>query len=165
MRRGKFLRTRRGVVIPRSFPRDSHTAPAIPIDFCLLSYELRSDSNCVGFWLAPCSPSSRREEGQQRVNLASDAVVKSIWGSAKFQGVPFIFCAYFLPSLGSKKPMVPKEESRELAPSLLLLTKRILSSHVWRISLIFAARSAHVVLSLHVSAKQGNTRQPRGTDV
>jgi hypothetical protein len=105
------------------------------------------------------------EESRQRVNLASDAVVKSIWASAKFQGVPFAFCAQFLPSLEPKEPMVPKEESRELAPSLLMLTKRILSSLVLWISWIFAACSAHVVLSLHVSAEQGNIRQPRGTDV
>jgi hypothetical protein len=112
-----------------------------------------------------CCRAGFREEGPQRVNLGSDAAVKSIWGSAKFQGVPFIFCAQSLPSLGSKKPMVPKEESRALPPSLLVLTKRILSPIVLWISWIFAACTAHVVLSLHVSAKQGNTRQPRGTDV
>jgi hypothetical protein len=106
-----------------------------------------------------------REEGRHRLNLASDAVVKSIWGSEKIQGVPFIFSAQLVPSSGSKKPMVPKEESRELPPSLLVLTKRILSPMVLWISWIFAACSAHVVLSLHVSAQQGNTRPPRGTDV
>ena len=112
-----------------------------------------------------CRRAGFPEESRHRVNLASDALVKCIWGSAKFQGVPFILYAQFVPSLGPKKPMVPKEESRELAPSLLMLTKRILSSLVSRISLIFAARRAHVVLSLQVSAKQGNTGQPRGTDV
>lgn len=55
-----------------------------------------------------------RGESRQRVNLASDAVVKSIWGGAKFQGVPFIFYAMSRRWLESKKSMVPKEESREL---------------------------------------------------
>jgi hypothetical protein len=62
-------------------------------------------TNPVAAYLDTCEPASqyrcRRagfpEEGRQRVNLASDAVVKSIWRSAKIQGVPFFFCAQFLP--------------------------------------------------------------------
>lgn len=166
MRRGKFPRTRRSLSLQRSFSRGSHTAPAIPIGFWLLPTLVPEYSDtCVSGSRHDCGQVGFRVEGRQRVNLASDAVVKSIWGSAKFQGVPFIFCAQFLPSLGPKKPMVPKEESRELPPSLLVLTKRTLSPIGLWISWIFAACSAHVVLSLHVSAQQGNTRQPRGTDV
>src|SRR5580693_9905223 len=42
MRRGVFLRTRRGVAIRRSFPRDSHTTSAISIGICAPSHELRA---------------------------------------------------------------------------------------------------------------------------
>jgi hypothetical protein len=89
---------------------------------------------CASGSRSGCRLGGFREEGRQRVNPASGAVVKSIWGGAKFQGVPFIFCAHFLPSLGPKNPMVSKKERLDPAPSLLIRTERILSSLVLWIS-------------------------------
>jgi hypothetical protein len=62
-------------------------------------------TNPVAAYLDTCEPASHYrcrqagfpEESRQRVNLASGAIVKSIWRSAKIQGVPFFFCAQFSP--------------------------------------------------------------------